>query len=327
MLAALNNSTACILSPLAQFGGYDACEKLGIYPVITHLQPVVPMDEYPSPFFPDLPNIVGRGIYNRFTANVVIVALWQMFRPLVNAARVERLGLEKHSLSGTWGATKKRKVPILMAYSPHIIVPPEKNWPENYHTTGYWFLDEPLDWSPPVDLEAFLSAGEPPIYIGFGSMASRNPEKNTQIMLEALVQSGERGLLLTGWGGLQDTALPDNVFKIQSCPHSWLFPRVKAIVHHGGAGTTAAAFRAGKPQVVVPFFADQPFWGKITQKLGVGVKPLPNKTVSSESLASAIRQVSSNAKMQQTAKELGEKIAAESGVANAVKVIKQILAG
>jgi sterol 3beta-glucosyltransferase len=102
--------------------------------------------------------------------------------------------------------------------------------------------------------------------------------------------------------------------------------RMKAIVHHGGAGTTAAAFRAGKPQIIVPFFADQPFWGRMTQKLGVGVKPIPNKIISSELLASAIKQVSNNHEIQQNATELGEKIRGENGVANAVEIIKRILA-
>lgn len=138
-------------------------------------------------------------------------------------------------------------------------------------------------------------------------MSNRDPEKNAQIMIDALLQSGERGLLLTGWGGLENSSLPDNIFKIKSCPHSWLFPRMKAIVHHDGAGTTAAAFHSGKPQIVVPFFADQPFWGRMTQKLGVGVKPIPNKTISPELLASAIEQVSNSHEIQQNATELGRK--------------------
>ncbi|MEZ4730795.1 MAG: glycosyltransferase [Caldilineaceae bacterium] len=172
----------------------------------------------------------------------------------------------------------------------------------------------------------FLASGKPPIYIGFGSMANRDPEKNTQMMIDALVHSGERGLLSTGWGGLQSRSLPDTIFKLESCPHSWLFPRMKAIVHHGGAGTTAAAFRAGRPQIVVPFFADQPFWGKLINQLGVGVKPLPNKTITVESLTSAIEQVASKPEIQQKAMDSGQAIRAEDGVSNAVKIIKKIIA-
>ena len=212
----------------------------------------------------------------------------------------------------------------MMGYSTKVL-PPSANWHENIHVTGYWFLDEPEEWSPPPDLAEFLANGKPPVYIGFGSMANRDPEKNTQIVVDALVRSGERGLLSTGWGGLQNRSLPDTIFKIESCPHSWLFPRMKAIVHHGGAGTTAAAFRAGRPQIVVPFFADQPFWGKLTNQLGVGVKPLPNKTITVESLASAIQQVASHPEMQQKAIELGQTIRAEDGVNSAVKIIKKIM--
>ena len=107
-----------------------------------------------------------------------------------------------------------------------------------------------------------MAAGEPPVYIGFGSMAGRNPEQLAMLILEALAKSGQRGLLLTGWGGLRPELVPDNVFVLDSAPHSWLFPRMAAVVHHGGAGTTAEGLRAGVPTVIVPFAFDQPFWGR-----------------------------------------------------------------
>lgn len=325
MLQALDGAAVGIFSSVAQFGGYEACEKLNIPAIFTFLQPVLPMHEIASPFFPAMPTIFGQGIYNSMTHHTAMQTIWQLFRPIVNDARVNRLGLEKIPLAGSWHRIKKLKLPVMMGYSPRVL-PRSASWHENIHVPGYWFLDEPEEWSPPPDLADFLASGKPPIYIGFGSMANRDPEKNTQMMIDALVHSGERGLLSTGWGGLQSRSLPDTIFKIEACPHSWLFPRMKAIVHHGGAGTTAAAFRSGRPQIVVPFFADQPFWGKLTNQLGVGVKPLPNKTITVESLTSAIEQVASKPEIQQKAMDLGQAMRAEDGVSNAVKIIKKIIA-
>ncbi len=138
------------------------------------------------------------------------------------------------------------------------------------HVTGYWFLDPVDEWTPPADLLEFLQAGAPPIFIGFGSMSPRNPEAMTQVILQALARTQQRAIILSGWGGLHSGDLPDSVYMLDSIPFSWLFPRVAAVVHHGGAGTTSAGLRAGVPSIIVPFFADQPFWGQRVADLGVG---------------------------------------------------------
>ncbi len=145
-----------------------------------------------------------------------------------------------------------RSTPMLSAYSPSII-PHPADWPESVTVTGYFFLDSQSDWQPSPELKAFLDAGDPPVYFGFGSMAGRNPEQLAKLILEALAKSGQRGLLLTGWGGLRSELVPDNVFVVDCRPHGWLFPRMAAVVHHGGAGTTAEGLRAGVPTVIVPF--------------------------------------------------------------------------
>lgn len=324
MLSTLDGSSVGILSSVAQFGGYEACEKLKVPAVFTFLQPVLPVKEVASPYFPSMPVIPGQGAYNRVTHHIAIQTIWQLFRSIVNDARVNRLELDKIPLSGSWSIIKKQKLPVLMGYSPYVI-PPSANWQENIHVPGYWFLEEPDEWLPPANLEAFINDGKPPIYIGFGSMADRDAAKNTRIVVDALIRSGERGILATGWGGLTNTSLPESIFRIESCPHSWLFPQMKTIVHHGGAGTTAAAFRAGKPQIVVPFFADQPFWGNAAHSLGVGAKPLPIKSVSAETLGEAIKHVADNREMQQNATELGRKIRSEYGVNNAVHIIENVI--
>jgi sterol 3beta-glucosyltransferase len=156
-------------------------------------------------------------------------------------------------------------------------------------------------------------------------MANRNPEQMTEISLAALKKTGQRGLLLTGWGGLTQSDLPDTIFKIDAAPHDWLFPQMAAVVHHGGAGTTAAGLRAGKPTTVIPFFGDQVFWGEQVALLGAGAPPIARKKLSTESLASAIQSMVSSEAMRARAAALGEQIQAERGVEQATDIITRYL--
>ncbi|WP_343421060.1 glycosyltransferase [Candidatus Flexifilum breve] len=156
-------------------------------------------------------------------------------------------------------------------------------------------------------------------------MSSRNPEESGQIALEALRRSGQRGVLASGWGGLKPTELPDNVHLISALPHSWLFPRMAAVVHHGGAGTTAAGFRAGVPSIIVPFGLDQPFWGSRAVAVGVGPRPIPRKQLTGARLGEAITAAVTDQGMRQQAADLGQKIRAEDGVDSAVASIERYL--
>ena len=146
-----------------------------------------------------------------------------------------------------------------------------------------------------------------------------------QIALAALAQTGQRGLLLSGWGGLAPADLPANVFQIESAPFAWLFPRMKALVHHGGVGTTADALRAGVPSVIVPFTADQPYWGRRIQQLGVGPAPIDHRKLTVERLAAAIRAAATDEAMRQRAADLGARLRAEDGVARAVEIVERYL--
>jgi sterol 3beta-glucosyltransferase len=161
-------------------------------------------------------------------------------------------------------------------------------------------------------------------YIGFGSMGSRNPLETADLVLAALDRSGQRGILVSGWGGLSQANLPATVHMVESVPHSWLFPRVSAVVHHGGAGTTAAGLRAGVPSIVIPFFGDQLFWGQRVEKLGVGTAPIPRKKLTVDNLARAIDRAVTDLVMRQQAANLAAKIQAEDGIAIAVSVIESI---
>jgi sterol 3beta-glucosyltransferase len=159
--------------------------------------------------------------------------------------------------------------------------------------------------------------------VGFGSIAGRTPEQTTALVLEALRLSQQRGVLVGGWGGLRSNNLPLTVRFEESVPYSWLLPRVAAVVHHGGAGSTAEGLRAGKPTVVCPFFGDQPFWGRRVYELGAGPRPLPQKSLTPSALAKAIREAVTNEGMRARCSSLGEKIRAENGVQHAVQVVSE----
>jgi sterol 3beta-glucosyltransferase len=194
-----------------------------------------------------------------------------------------------------------------------------------YKYWGFWF-DEPDDrWLPPAPLAGFLKANPCPVYIGFGSMATKNPQATLQIMVDALKQTGQAGIIYTGWAGLQAFDLPANILLIEGAPHEWLFPRMAAVIHQGGAGTTAAGLRAGVPATIVAHMADQPYWGRRVYALGVGHKPIPRHELTSARLAEAIQAMVSSPAMQAKAAELGQKICQETGVANAVEAIHSIL--
>lgn len=192
-----------------------------------------------------------------------------------------------------------------------------------YVALGKGFV-EPGDWTPPDPLVAFLEAGPPPVYVGFGSMGSRRPEETTDLILRALARAKQRAVMLSGWSGLRKADLPDTVFMLDSIPFSWLFPRAAAVIHHGGAGTTAAGLRAGVPSLVVPFFGDQFFWGRRVAALGVGPEPIPRKELTAERLAQAIERALTDQTMRRRSADLGASIEAEDGVARAVAVVQRM---
>ena len=214
-------------------------------------------------------------------------------------------------------------MPVLYGFSPSVI-PKPPDWDADQQITGYWFLDRDEGWEPSPGLLAFLQAGPKPVCIGFGSMSNRDPESTAELVMDAIRLSGQRGIILSGWGGLRVKDLPDSAFVLDSAPHSWLFPLVAAVVHHGGAGTTAAGFRAGVPTIIIPFFGDQPFWGARAADLGVGPEPIPRKQLTAERLAEAIRDAVINEGMRKRASDLGAKIRSEEGIARAVEIIEGV---
>ena len=306
---------------LAGMGGLHIsvalAEKLDLPLVQAYVVPFTPTREFASALTPNLPPVL-----NRFSHHLTRQLMWQGFRSADTIARSQVLNLPPAPFFGPYNSKTTDNMPVLYGFSPSVI-PPPSDWNENTHVTGYWFVDESDDWQPPQTLLDFLQAGPPPVCIGFGSMANRNPGQTTDLVLQALAQTNQRAVLLSGWGGLKKTDIPDSVYITGSIPHSWLFPRVTAVVHHGGASTTAAGLRAGIPSIVIPFFGDQPFWGKLVADLGVGTKPIPRQRLSAEKLARAIHEVVTNEDMRQRASKLGKQIQTENGIESAVTVINR----
>jgi len=194
------------------------------------------------------------------------------------------------------------------------LIPKPNDWGNHIDIAGFYFLNLASSYTPDPELAAFLAAGPPPVYIGFGSIVVDDPDKLTKMIFDTVAETGIRALVSKGWGGLGADSLeiPEGVFMLGNVPHDWLFKHVSAVVHHGGAGTTAAGIRAGKPTIVVPFFGDQPFWGAMVARAGAGPDPIPYKKLTSSALAEAVRVVL-RPETQDKAKELGEKIREENG--------------
>ena len=315
---ASQDADAVIYHPKALAGPHIAA-KLRVPGFLTLPVPALtPTRAFPNPLLP-LPHLGGA--LNLLSYAVTPLSMVP-YRGLVNTWRRERLGLPPHSLFASDLGQGGRLVPTLYPCSPQVVLPPD-DWPLSTAMTGYWFLDQQPEWEPLPALLDFLAAGPPPVYVGFGSMASPDPQRLTRVVVAALGRARLRGILATGTGGLSPAELPPSIFAIEQAPHEWLFPRVAAVVHHGGAGTTASGLRAGKPTLICPVFGDQPFWGRRVHQLGVGPKPILQKRLRAESLAAALHQATTDPAIRQGAAALGEKIRREDGVARAIRIIEQ----
>lgn len=188
------------------------------------------------------------------------------------------------------------------------------------HVTGYYFFPHDDSYDPPNELKEFLEAGKSPACVSFGSMVHKNAEKVDKVIRESLKQTNNRGIILSGWGSMKRESTEDFLY-LESAPHDWLLPKCKMLIHHGGAGTISAALRAGTPQVVVPFMADQPFWGSRVHAIGVAPKPIRVSQLSVEKMVSAMAEAESKSILER-AQARGQRIRSEEGVMNAVKLIE-----
>ncbi len=318
-LVACRDAEAIVYAPVG-FLGYYIARAQGALRVGAALYPLFSRTRYfPSSVIPIgtlRPRQAFSGPYNYLTYLFSEQLFWQSFRAPASRAIKKHLRLST-AFWGPFGELRRRREPILYGWSPSVL-PKPPDWGKWLHTTGCWFLEQSEGWKPPRGLTDFLNSGPPPMFVGFGSMNNTDPEKLTDIVLRALERTGRRGILATGWGGIGDSDLPDSVFRVEEVPHDWLLERVEAAVHHGGAGTTAASLRAGVPTAVVPFFADQPFWGRRIAELGVGPEPIPRRSLSVDRLANAIQQATADRDMKARAIALGRRIKEEKGIERAV---------
>ncbi len=295
--------------------GPHLAEKLGI-PHVRAL--TVPMLT-PTRAFP-LPGVVNHdlgGMLNRASYRLLGL-LTRPYAGVIRDWRDEQLSLAPR-------ARPPRPHRTLYCYSPNV-VPTPHDWPPDAVATGYWLGedgDEPID----AELEAFVAAGEEPVYVGFGSSVGPDPTRLSRSVDQALRATGARAVIATGWGGLAGPAPNDDTFVVEQVPHRWLFPRVAAVVHHGGAGTTAAGLRAGRPSIVCPFQGDQYFWGKAVRQAGAGPTPVPAKKLTADRLAVAISTALEDRAIRGRATELSECIAREAGTERASEEIEASLPG
>jgi len=314
--AAAEGSDAIIVSALASFVGLSVAEYFRIPAIGASMIPITPTREFASPFLP--PGIVP-GWLNRASHTFINNMIWRAFRQATNAARVDVCKLAPRQRNWT-------DHPMVYGVS-RALLPRPVDWSEHARVCGQWSMPAgpnaagaPSNWNPPASLAAFLDAGAPPIYVGFGSMAGFDRERMVRALIEAI--GGRRALFYPGWSGVEASALPSNFLTIGDTPHAWLFPRVSLVIHHGGAGTTHSATRAGAPSVVVPFAGDQSFWAQRLYRLGAAAAPVDGKAVDSKGLARAIEFALQPATRARVA-ELGAAMREEDGLGAAVSAIER----
>ncbi|TKA30666.1 hypothetical protein B0A50_02386 [Salinomyces thailandicus] len=298
-------------------------EKLGIPLHMMFTFPYSPTQMFPHPLANIKPSKsnVDANYVNFMSYPLVETMTWQGLGDIVNRFRERTLGLEPVSSLWAPGALYRMKVPYTYMWSPSL-VPKPSDWGPEIDIAGFVFLEMASNFEPPKELEDFLNAGDPPIYIGFGSIVVDDPDAFTNMIFEATKKAGVRALVNKGWGGLggDDREIPAHVHMLGNTPHDWLFPRVKAVVHHGGAGTTAIGLKLAKPTMIVPFFGDQPFWGTMVAEAKAGAHEcIPYKRLNADRLADGIKQCLTE-EAQHNVQEIADSIAAEGdGAENAVK--------
>ncbi|KND92131.1 Sterol 3-beta-glucosyltransferase UGT80B1 [Tolypocladium ophioglossoides CBS 100239] len=314
---------AIIANP-PSFAHVHCAEALGIPLQLVFTFPYTPTQAFPHPLASIKRSNVDPGYTNFISYPLVEMMTWQGLGDLVNDFRVKTLNLDPVSTLWAPGATYRMHVPFTYLWSPGLVPKPE-DWGEEIDVSGFVFLDLATAFHPPQELVEFLDAGEPPIYIGFGSIVVDDADSFTDMIFEAVEKAGVRALVSRGWGGFGRDDVPGNIFMLDNTPHDWLFPRVKGCVIHGGAGTTAIALKCGLPTMIVPFFGDQYFWGSMVGSSGAGPEPVPYKRLDSDKLAEGIQYLLTD-KAKAAAEEIAESIAREGdGADNAVDSLQRHL--
>lgn len=245
--------------------------------------------------------------------------LWMAGKTGINAFLKKEYGKLPENFGNPFERVDKNHPAIISCST--FVFPRPKDWNANIHQKGYWFVEENIDYTPSKELSDFLAKGEKPVYIGFGSVFdSKHKEETVKLIIEALYKSNKRGIIC-GMGAIEN--LPDSILAINSIPHSWLFDRVSLVCHHGGAGTTAAGFKAGIPSIIIPFSNDQFAWAHRAYDLGVGSEPIYRKNLTADKLVSAIKFALKDDVIK-NAKTLRKNIATENGAKACAKIIADL---
>ncbi|KAI0468496.1 hypothetical protein F4859DRAFT_506068 [Xylaria cf. heliscus] len=302
-----------IIANPPSFAHIHIAEKLGVPLHLMFTMPWSPTRAFPQPLANIQSSNTDPVTTNYLSYTMVEMMTWQGLGDVINRFRTKILDLDPLALIWAPGILTRLRIPYTYCWSPALI-PKPNDWGNHIDIAGFYFLNLASSYTPEPELAAFLAAGPPPVYIGFGSIVVDDPNQLTRMIFDAVAETGVRALVSKGWGGLgaDSVGIPDGVFMLGNVPHDWLFKNVSAVCHHGGAGTTAAGIQAGKPTIVVPFFGDQPFWGAMVARAGAGPDPIPYKKLTAEGLAEAIK-IALRPETQQKAKELGEKIREEQG--------------
>ncbi|KAL2063252.1 hypothetical protein VTL71DRAFT_5057 [Oculimacula yallundae] len=315
---------AIIANP-PSFAHIHIAEKMGIPLHMMFTMPWSPTQQFPHPLANIQSSNADVNMTNFVSYALVEMMTWQGLGDVINRFRERALGLEPISLIWAPGMLSRLRVPYTYCWSPALI-PKPKDWGQHISISGFYFLSLASSYTPEPELAAYLAAGPPPVYIGFGSIVVDDPDAMTKLIFEAVKKAGVRALVSKGWGGLgaDDLGIPEGVFMLGNVPHDWLFQHVSAVVHHGGAGTTAAGIATGKPTVVVPFFGDQPFWGAMVARAGAGPVPIPYKQLTADKLAAALTEALKPETLER-AKELGARIKEEKGDETGAKSFHDML--
>ncbi|GAA0806646.1 glycosyltransferase [Spirilliplanes yamanashiensis] len=306
---------AMLLSTMVAPLGYQVAEAAGVPWAGAFLQPIAPTGAFGSVLLGG--RSVGAPGNRALTAAALTVSQGLYRGPVMDLRR--SLGLPRQGLRRLRARQDGGRFPTFHGFST-AVVPRPRDWRPQLEVVGYWWPAPRPGWTPPPELAAFLTAGPPPVFVGFGSMATGQGERLAGTVRAAVERAGVRAVVQAGWSGL-DVGGDDRVLSIGEVPHDWLFPRVAAVVHHAGAGTTAAGLRAGVPAVAVPVLADQPFWAARLHALGAAPPPLPLRRLTADTLAAAITEARRD-DYARCARGVSRRLATEDGTARVADWIR-----
>ncbi|KAL4765013.1 putative UDP-glucose,sterol transferase [Aspergillus foveolatus] len=306
-----------IIANPPSFAHLSCAEKLGVPLNMMFTMPWSATQAFPHPLANVQSQNTKPSVANFASYAVVEIMMWEGLGDLINRFRKRELGLDPLDAIRAPSLAHRLQVPYTYLWSPALLEKP-LDWGDNIDVVGFSTLPSAQDYKPPQDLQRFLDSGPAPVYIGFGSIVVDDSKALTDIVFEAVEKAGVRAVISKGWGNIgADHAASDSIMMIDKCPHDWLFQHVSCVVHHGGAGTTAAGLALGKPTVVIPFFGDQTFWGSIVSRAGAGPDPIPWKRLTAEKLGEAIEAALKD-ETKKKAEEIGEQMRSEQGARNAV---------